>query len=68
MAQGPMIDSPFRPNAEQLRAVGDLRDLVRAECNACTYAWSAPVVVRCPRCHSASIVIFDRAMIGARRI
>lgn len=68
MAQGPMIDSPFRPNAEQLRAVGDLRDLVRAECNACAYAWSAPVVVRCPRCHSTSILEVERKMMTAKRI
>ena len=68
MARGPMLDSPFRDDADKRRQGGDLRDLVRATCDDCAYDWSAPIVYRCPRCHNTNITITDRAMMNAKRV
>lgn len=68
MARGPMDDSPFRPNAEQLLKGGDLRDLCRADCLKCGHQWSAPVVGRCPRCASTNTTVVNRVMMNAKRV
>lgn len=63
-----MDDLQFRQSADQLRARGDLRDIVRSACKDYQYAWSAPVAIRCPRCRSANIVECERVMVAVPRV
>lgn len=58
---------PYRENAEQLRARGDLRDMLRARC-LCGYEWLAPVVGRCPKCRREGAQVLQGTMIGAPRV
>lgn len=59
---------PYRENAEQLRARGDLRDMLRARCFVCKNEWLAPVIGRCPKCRAEGAEILQGTMIGAPRV
>lgn len=63
------VPHTFRRNAEKLRAQGDMRDMVEAQCGHCGFSWTACVIGRCPRCHTdTDITELRRLMVGVPRV
>lgn len=62
------IPHAFRPDAEDKRKQGDLRDMIEAQCIHCQHTWLGCVIGRCPRCHQVGANEIRRSMIGVPRV